>query len=294
MNSMKFGMCNAITVMALALLTATVAVGQSAPPPPPLPPPAGDVMFVRSPGPGGGMFFGEFGEGQPVKGAPLSGDFVVSRDTTLADGNRIHNESTSKVYRDAEGRVRREVGLNLATPATGNVKRSIVVITDPVAGKRYTLNPDNKTAREMPAHGPRHQDKSTEVHINAMGGPDGPGAVAIDVVGGHGGPDEVTKEQLGTKAVNGIQAEGVRVARTIPAGAIGNDKPIEVVTERWFSPDLQIAVMTVHTDPMMGTVTTKLVNVVRGDPDASLFQVPSDYRVEVGKPNEPVYMPMKP
>ena len=77
-------------------------------------------------------------------------------------------------------------------------------------------------------------------------------------------------------------------------GTIGNDRPIEVVTERWYSTDLQIAVMTVHTDPMMGTVTTKLVNVTRGDPDASLFQVPSDYKVEVGKPNEPMYMPMKP
>ena len=94
--------------------------------------------------------------------------------------------------------------------------------------------------------------------------------------------------------MNGLQAEGIRVTRTIPAGAIGNDKPIEVVTERWYSPDLQIAVMTVHTDPMMGTMTTKLVNVTRGDPDASLFQVPSDYKVETGKPDEMMYMPMKP
>ena len=91
-----------------------------------------------------------------------------------------------------------------------------------------------------------------------------------------------------------MQAEGIRVTRTIPAGAIGNDKPIEVVTERWYSSDLQIAVMTIHTDPMMGTVTSKLVNVIRGDPDASLFQVPSDYKIEAGKPNELMYMPMKP
>jgi hypothetical protein len=102
------------------------------------------------------------------------------------------------------------------------------------------------------------------------------------------------KEDLGTKTVNGLQAEGVRVTRTIAAGSIGNDKPIAVATERWYSPDLQIAVMTVHSDPMMGTVTTKLTNVVRGDPDASLFQVPADYTVETGKSNEPMYMPMKP
>ena len=240
------------------------------------------------------MFIGEFGEGGVVKGAPLSGDFIVSHDNTLADGNRIHNESQSRVYRDAEGRVRREVGVDLATPATGTVKRSMVVITDPVAGKRYMLNPDTKTAREMPTARPQAPWRRAREHVSVMGGPGGSGAVSVGVMGGPGGPGEVTKEQLGTKTVNGLQAEGVRVTRTIPAGAIGNDKPIEVVTERWYSPDLQIAVMTVHTDPMMGTMTTKLVNVSRGDPDASLFQVPSDYKLEVGKPNDVMYMPMKP
>jgi hypothetical protein len=276
MNSMKFWVRASIAVIALTVLTATVAMGQATPPPPPLP----HDMMMGGHGPGGGMMGGEFGEGKTITGTPLSGDFVVSHDTTLADGNRIHSESTTKVYRDAQGRVRREVGVDLATPATGNVKRSMVVITDPVAAKRYMLNPDNKTAREMPMRGPKRQGEAHEEHMRAMGGPDESGAV--------------TKEQLGIKAVNGLQAEGVRVTRTIPAGAIGNDKPIAVVTERWYSTDMQIGVMTLHTDPMMGTVTTKLVNVVRGDPDASLFQVPSDYKVEVGKPNEPMYMPMKP
>ena len=277
MNSMKFFMRASIAVIGLTLVAATVAMGQAAPPPPP---PPHDMMMMHGPGPGGGMMGGEFGEGKTITGTPLSGDLVISRDTTLADGNRIHSESTTKVYRDTQGRVRREVGVDLATPATGNVKRSMVVITDPVAGKRYMLNPDNKSAREMPMRGPKRQGEPREEHMKAMGGPDDSGAV--------------TKEQLGTKAVNGLQAEGVRVTRTIPAGAIGNDKPIEVVTERWYSPDLQIGVMTVHTDPMMGTVTTKLVNVVRGDPDAALFQVPADYKIKAGKPDEPMYMPMKP
>lgn len=263
-------------------LTAAVAWAQSGPPAPP----PHDVFFMHGQGPGGDMLGGEFGDGKAVTGAPLSGELVVTRETTLADGNRIHNESHSQVYRDAQGRVRREIGLDLATPATGSVKRSLVVIIDPVAGKRYMLNPDNKTAREMPVHGPRHFDKDADAPGHGPGGPDGHF--------GPGGPGAVTKEQLGTKAVNGLQAEGIRVTRTIPAGAIGNDKPIEVVTERWYSPDLQIAVMTMHTDPMMGTVTSKLVNVTRADPDASLFQVPSDYKLEAGKPNELMYMPMKP
>jgi hypothetical protein len=277
MRCVKRKVCIALflSLVAMAWLTATVALAQSAP----APPPPHDGLFFGGPG-GGMMTIGEFGEGKTVTGAPLSGDLIISRDTTLADGNRIHNGSQSRVYRDAEGRIRRELGVDLLTPATGSVKRTLVMIVDPVAGKRYMLNPDNKTAREVPTHGPRHNDKDGGRHVNVMGDAGGPGAV--------------TKEQLGTKAVNGIQAEGVRVTRTIPAGAIGNDKPIEVVTERWYSPDLQMAVLTVHTDPMMGTVTSKLVNVTRGEPDASLFQIPSDYKVEAGRPNDPMYIPMKP
>ena len=274
MNSIGIQMRYTVSLIALALATATLAVGQSAPPPAPPP----HDMMMR--GPGGDMMHGEFGEGKTVTGAPVSGDFIVSRDTTLADGNRIHHESQSKVYRDSEGRIRREIGVDLATPATGAVRRSLVIIVDPVAAKRYMLNPDNKTAHEMPMHGPRHDGEARQERLNAAGLPNDPG--------------NVSQLDLGTKMVNGLQSQGVRVTRTIPAGAIGNDKPIEVVTERWFSPDLQIAVMTVHTDPMMGTVTTKLVNVTRGEPDASLFQVPSDYKIEVGKPNDLMYMPMKP
>ena len=102
---------------------------------------------------------------------------------------------------------------------------------------------------------------------------------------------DVTTEQLGTKTVNGLQAEGVRVTRTIAAGAMGNEKPITVVTERWFSPDLQMVILTTHSDPMMGTVTSKLVNVTQGAPDASLFQVPSDYSLKADKPGEPFAVP---
>jgi hypothetical protein len=253
--------------VALALVTG-VAVAQGPPPPPP-------AMHGQMAGPvamGGGI-----GEGKTVKGLPLTADIVVVRDTTLADGNRIHNESQSKIYRDPEGRVRREMGVDLATPMAGAVKHSLIVITDPVTGTRYMLNPANKTARQMPLHGPK------------PGGEEGGAGPKF-----AGGPGEVTKEELGTKTVNGLQAEGVRVTRTIPAGTVGNEKAITSVTERWYSNDLQMVVMTTHTDPMMGTVTTKLVNVTQGAPDAALFQVPSDFVMQAGKPGDPMYMPMKP
>ena len=281
MNFMKAGFCaNSILIWCVAtvLLTAAgVAEG-----PPPLPPPQG-LPFAGGPG---GMMGGEFGDPKTVTGAPLTAVLVVTRDTTLADGNKIHNESQSKIYRDAEGRVRRELAVDLATPTTGKVNRNFITINDPVAGKRYMLNPDNKTAHVMPPHGAQHGNKGSDQSANAAPGAEGFGEAS--------GTGNVTKEQLGSKMVNGVMAEGVRVTRTIAAGAIGNDKPIEVVTERWYSPDLQIAVLTTHTDPMMGTVTAKMVSVLRGDPDPSLFQVPSDYKLETGRPNQPMFLPNKP
>jgi hypothetical protein len=159
----------------------------------------------------------------------------------------------------------------------------MIVITDPVSGNRYMLNPENKTAHQMPLHpgkpGPGAPDAMHDMH-GKMGG--GPNAANLKT------------DQLGTKAINGLQAVGTRMTRTIPAGEIGNLNPIEVVTERWYSSDLQLPLLTSHNDPMMGTMTVKLVNINRGEPDASLFQVPSDYKLVSGKPGEPLYMPMKP
>ena len=257
-----------------------LASAQSAAPAPPPPPPDGMMMHGPGPGPGGpfGMMHDELGGGKVVTGVPMSGTLVVTRDTTLADGNRIHTENQTNIYRDADGRVRREVGFELNTPATGAAKRSMIIITDPVAGKRYVLNPQNKTAHVMPLQPPKHGQGPP---------PDGEAGPKHDFA-------NVNREQLGTKAVNGLQATGTRVTRTIPAGKIGNDKPIEVVTERWISTDLQMPLTTNHTDPMMGTVTTTLTNINRNAPDASLFQVPSDYKTETGKPGDAVYMPMQP
>ena len=84
------------------------------------------------------------------------------------------------------------------------------------------------------------------------------------------------------QTINGVQATGTRVTRTIPAGQIGNAQPIQVVTETWRSPDLQVPVMTKRIDPMHGNVVTQLTNIARAEPDPSLFQVPSDYTVTKG------------
>lgn len=93
---------------------------------------------------------------------------------------------------------------------------------------------------------------------------------------------EVNQEQLGTQTIEGVAAEGARVTFTIPAGKIGNDRPIVTVNERWYSQELQTVVMSKNSDPRMGETTYRLTNIDRSEPDPSLFQVPPDYTLQEG------------
>jgi hypothetical protein len=270
---------NILLLAALAAGMMTVAVAQSDGPPPPHPGmPPQDMMR----GPMGDMLHADMADWKQVKGAPLTADLVVTRDTVLANGTHIHNASQTKVYRDGEGRTRREIGFEINTPATGSVRRTMIVLVDPVSGNRYMLNPANKVARQMPIH---------------HGRPDGHRGHGAEGLGegapppGKSGADIVKTEQLGTKTINGLQAEGTRVTRTIAAGDIGNDAPIDVVTERWVSVDLQVPLLVTHSDPMMGTVTSTLTNITRSEPEASLFVVPADYKIESGRQSDPFYVP---
>lgn len=93
------------------------------------------------------------------------------------------------------------------------------------------------------------------------------------------GASEAVTESLGTQTIEGVLAEGTRSTTTIPAGQIGNERPIEIVSERWFSPDLKVLVMSRQSDPRFGETTYRLSNIVIGHPEPSLFEVPPDFHV---------------
>ena len=89
----------------------------------------------------------------------------------------------------------------------------------------------------------------------------------------------VMEESLGRQTMEGVPADGTRTTRVIPAGQMGNEQPITIVTERWYSPDLQIYLLTRHTDPRAGETVTRLTNLTRGEPTHALFEVPADFKV---------------
>jgi len=250
-------------------------------------------------------------------GAPYSAEAVTESTQALSDGNRIATKTVARIYRDGEGRTRREQ----VDVETGAVRT--VTISDPVAGVSYTLDVVNRVATRMGA-----------VMATAGGGgfrgavpgargaavartPEGSGTPAADLekmkraveemqarsvapareipspataaplpagVGGAGGRGrgplgETTREELAVQMIEGVQATGTRSTTVIPAGAVGNLQPIKIVSEQWMSPDLKVLVMTKHNDPRTGETTYRLTSIVRAEPDRSLFGVPPDYTV---------------
>lgn len=201
--------------------------------------------------------------GRVVVGAPYSADAVTEINQTLADGNRIHQTNTTRIYRDSQGRTRRDPALNaLNAAAPGGTLPMLSFINDPVAGVSYALDLTNHTATKMNLPGPR------------------PG-IPRDRPLPPRAPDSsnVKTESLGRQLISGVPADGTRTTITIPAGQIGNALPIQIVSENWYSPDLQLTVLAKRSDPRSGESVFQLNNLSRAEPPATLFVVPADFQV---------------
>jgi len=205
-------------------------------------------------------------EGKVIKGAPFSADIVSESIQTLSDGNRIVQRSTTRFYRDSAGRVRREEERGSGDPA--------ISISDPIAGTSYSLDADNRTARQTPNMSAIHVNTAVQ-KVFALNG-----SIAVAPFNWTGRAEDVRVQPLPERTIEGVRAEGVRRTTTIAAGAIGNELPIEIVSEEWTSPDLKVLVLTEHRDPRMGTSTYRVTNINRAEPDAYLFEVPADYTVQ--------------
>jgi hypothetical protein len=231
-------------------------------------------------------------EGKVVTGAPYSAQAETETTQVLADGNRISHKVTASVARDSMGRTRREQKFDLVGPwASAEKMPSTITINDPVAGARYILEPDSKTTIRLPGmNSQRRQELEAKLKAERRSG-------TVAVATGEGNMmmirtdaaakesrDNVRTESLGTSVIEGVQAEGRRITEIIPAGKIGNEKPIEIVNETWYSPELQTTIMSKHSDPRTGDVTYTLKNISRSEPDPALFTPPADYKLrEEGK-----------
>ena len=221
-----------------------------------------------------------------VLNAPFTAEAVTEFTQELGDGNRIERRASSSIARDSRGRTRREqevVMLGALAPLLPEAPR-LVVINDPTSGTEYTLDEKNRTARQSGA-----LQLKAKVIEGAKGekmawiaAPAKKAFVAVNDVKKSWvveGPAKVTSEPLGTRQIEGVAAEGTRTTMTIREGEVGNLRPIEVVTERWYSRDLQMEILISRRDPRSGDTAYRLTNIVRAEPPPDLFVVPPGYTV---------------
>lgn len=198
---------------------------------------------------GGGRILAGAVETKTTIGRPYSAEALTERTQVLGDGNRINVRSTTRVYRDREGRTRREM-----LDEEGRIRS--ISISDPVAKASYTLDPKTKIA---------YTAGGNIVTMMRTPAPDDPNSKTDD---------------LGQQNIEGVMATGKRTTTVIPAGQIGNAQEIRIVSEQWLSDDLQVLVMTKHSDPRSGENVYRLRNILRAEPDQTLFTVPPDYTLQ--------------
>jgi len=221
----------------------------------------------------------------PVKNVPFCANITTEHTQNFADGNRIHTSDSSMFCRDSEGRTRREAGLLMLGPASAKPATKLITIIDPVSGSHYLLDQNTKTAHKMPLKvfigndRPGKMVSAAQAESFAAVTSTGPGNVVYRKKLETTDPNPPTTENLGEQTIDGIQATGTRVTTTIPSGQMGNEQPITVTSERWYSSQLKAAVMTKHNDPWAGELKTQFTNVNTTEPDPSLFAVPSDYTI---------------
>ena len=192
----------------------------------------------------------------PVTAHPISGKELRRTTQTLADGTELTRTDTSYFYRDSSGRVRAE-----------SPKR--VEIFDNIGQVEYDMSPAKKTYSKSQLSG-----RENYIAVAVFGG--------TSYTSTSTDPDYGTRpgglsEDLGSQMLNGVNAKHSRVTISIPSGAIGNNREIKVVNERWYSDELKVLIKSVNTDPRFGVNSYELTDIKQTEPDPALFRPPADY-----------------
>lgn len=211
-----------------------------------------------------------------VTGSPYSATLTTTHAQTLADGTHVQGpDNISRSFRDSQGRTRVDHFMpSSLSKDPDNPTLISAIITDPVAGFTYHLDATNHRATRWPyaagaVRSELHALNSVTVETPTMreGASDRPRSTS-------------TSEPLGTQSFDGVVAVGTRTTLTLPVGARGNDRPINIVAESWYSGDLRMVVAANSENPMTGTTSTHLTQLDRNEPDPALFEIPDGYAIE--------------
>ena len=220
---------------------------------------------------------------------PYTAEFKITQVQTLADGTTITSEGTEIRARDSAG-----ITMQSNTNQSWQLGRMLgtsggVHDTDgTILANWYSVTKQGHIFK-MPPKEQRHgcwQSSSVRMEWNQTPRAAPPPQIVFNPVtrAAEQVPAPVQRStpkiaDLGSISIQGVEAHGQRITRTIAVGEVGNDQTIVTVEENWMAPSLGLELRQSTEDPRTGKRTRELVNLTLEEPDPSLFQPPADYKV---------------
>jgi hypothetical protein len=208
-----------------------------------------------------------------VKDAPYFADIISTYDRTTPSGERLHREMRSKIYRDTQGRTRRET--EQIIPSTGQ-KRVSVLINDPIGNTVTSLDPQHMTAHVRDGSIISSPKQPVRRSQESMTAPPEASSVAVEPAASIA---EAKAEELGTQIMEGLTVKGTKITTPLAPAAGANKQARTLITSAWVSEELHITVLTEYDEAPENHRTIRLVNIVRTEPEAGLFEIPPGYAV---------------
>lgn len=203
----------------------------------------------------------------PKTGAPYSATVMTTHDQTLADGSVVHSSVTTYQARDAAGRTweKRSLGCQ---PGTDGERQPVqqVLVYDPGAQTSVSWKVDDPAKVYRSVH--------TVPVGQPLPKPDmGQGATGLRAMEQMG----IHAEDLGSKTIAGIVADGTRFVTTVPASQTGSGHATKIVDETWVAEGPNLAVLNMEDNPRTGRTTVEVVDLKLNEPDPALFAPPAGY-----------------
>jgi hypothetical protein len=220
---------------------------------------------------------------------PYTAEFKIMQVQTLADGTTITSDGT-------EIRARNSAGITMQSNANASWQLGRMLGTSgsvhdtdgTILANWYSVTKQGHIFKMPPREQRRGCWQSSSVRMEWTQAPRAtpppqivfnPVTRAAEQVPAPVQRSKPKVDELGNISIQGVEARGQRITRTIAVGDVGNDQTFVAYEENWMAPSLGLELRQSIEDPRTGKRTRELVNLTLEEPDPSLFQPPADYNV---------------
>ncbi len=210
----------------------------------------------------------------PIPHAPFFATLATEAVKFAADGGSMTFVNERHIARNAEGRIYEERWL--LVPKGGKIKSMMnwIQVADPKQRTLYNCSPQRHIC-DLLVYNPESDLSAASLRKGTT----------RTLENGEGSD---VWEDLGTRNILGIETEGVRETWVTNVGVLGNDQPLNSMSEYWHSQQLGINLLSIRSSPYFGKQTFTITEISTGDPDANLFTLPAGYTVNDQRKNGPI------